>query len=198
MGNRQALLVDSYDSFTFNLVQALQRCGWVPAVIHADEDLVTPYRSLNPQLIVIGPGPSRPYRDSTVDRFLRSLPPSQPVFGLCLGMQAMAVAADGAVIRAPYPMHGKISLVSHNGIDLFSGIPNPARMVRYHSLVIDESRLPKNIEVTARSLDDQLPMAISFRDRAWRGVQFHPESIASENGMQIIENALVMSCSKKN
>lgn len=188
---RRVMMVDNFDSFTFNLVQYFQAVGSWVTVCRNDEPLMRRYGEINPDLVVVSPGPGRPEPDCSYVAFLKNLPQSTEAFGVCLGMQAMAVALGGRVTYAPRLMHGKKSWVQHSGTGPFKGLPNPLQAARYHSLVVDAARLPGGVEPLAFAQDDQSLMALWHPMRRWWGVQFHPESFATTYGMQMIENVVL-------
>lgn len=184
----RTLLIDNYDSFTYNLAQYIEEVSSVPPIVvmgDAEYDSV-PWSDVD--AVVVSPGPGRPSRDADFslgrEAILRS---GLPVLGVCLGHQGIAECFSGTVDMAPIPMHGRMSEVHHNGTDLFAGLPSPLRVVRYHSLAV--TRVPDVLEVTARS-DDGVVMALRHRTLPIRGVQFHPESIGTEGGLQLIANFL--------
>ncbi|WP_198410841.1 anthranilate synthase component II [Microbacterium halophytorum] len=182
----RVLLVDHHDSYTANIAQLVwEVTGREPRLVQSDAvgagDLE---RATH---IVLGPGPGSPHHDADVGHTLEVLRrASVPVFGVCFGFQAMAVALGGSVVRAPRPAHGLVDVIDHDGTGMFAGVPNGFDAVRYHSLVVAE---PAPLRVTARSRDG-LPMAGEHRERRWSGVQFHPESIGSAHGARLIANFL--------
>jgi len=184
------LLVDNYDSFTWNLVHYLGGLGVQVDVRRNDTLTVDEALALRPEAIVISPGPCTP-SDAGIccDLIERAASEGVPVFGVCLGHQAIGQVFGGDVIRAPIPIHGKLSDVSHKGEGVFRGINGPFKATRYHSLVVQRETLPPSLNVTATS-EDGLIMGLSHRDLPVHGVQFHPESIASEHGKTILKNFL--------
>ncbi len=187
-------VVDNYDSFTYNLVQYLGQCGAEVRVERNDKVKLDDILASSPRGILLSPGPRTP-RESGVclellDQALQEGSPLQsiPIFGVCLGHQAMGHAGGGIVREAASARHGKTSMISHDGRGVFDGVPSPFLAVRYHSLVIDPALLPEGFEVTARSDDDGEIMGIRHRTLPIEGVQFHPESILTEHGLKIIEN----------
>jgi anthranilate synthase component 2 len=182
------LLIDNFDSFTFNLVQAFQVQGRNPHVVRNDRPELLELAQ-NPELdmVCISPGPSRPENAGLCLEFLERLPRTVPVLGVCLGHQILGHFAGVPVRLAKRVMHGKTSLVRHDGQGLFKGIESPMEICRYHSLVVpvDDSNL---LEVTARAEDDDEVMALRYTDRPWVGVQFHPESILSPQGPKLLAN----------
>ena len=184
------LLIDNYDSFTFNLVHLLGELGVASDVRRNDAVDVAGALASQPEAIVISPGPGTP--DSagvTLDLIAAAAEAGVPVLGVCLGHQAIGQAFGGRVVRAPVPMHGKISQVSHRGDPMFDGVPNPFDAVRYHSLVVDTDGWPDALLPTAWTADGTV-MALRHRTKPVFGVQFHPESIASGHGARIVANAL--------
>jgi len=184
------ILLDNYDSFTYNLVHYLGELGADVEVIRNDAISVEDLMAKKPAGIVISPGPGAP-KDSgiTVD-LIKKASGIIPIFGVCLGMQAMGEAFGGKVVRAPEPMHGKVSEIYHEERGVFKGLPIPFHATRYHSLIVDRGSLPQVLEVTAVTADDGLIMGLSHISHNTHGVQFHPESIASEHGHELIENFL--------
>ena len=187
------LLIDNYDSFTFNLVQALQELGACPWVVRHDHDSL-PALGLRPDLegVIISPGPGGPKDSGLCLQLLEHLHPQVPVLGICLGHQVLASFGGYPVVRAERIMHGKTSLIEHSGQGLFQDLANPFQTTRYHSLLVDEGRRPGKdhvLEITARSEYGE-PMALCFRDRPWMGVQFHPESILCPQGPKLLNNFL--------
>lgn len=185
----RVLVIDNYDSFTYNLVHYLGELGAETEVVRNDRITLDEIAAKAPDAIVISPGPATPDQAgiclSLVERFSGEI----PLFGVCLGLQAMGQAFGGEVVRAASPMHGKVSVITHDGRGVFKGINRQFEATRYHSLVLDEQALPGVFAVTARSEDGQI-MGIEHSDLPVHGVQFHPESIASENGHAILQNFL--------
>lgn len=185
----RVLVIDNYDSFTYNLVHYLGELGAETEVVRNDRITLDEIAAKAPDAIVISPGPATPDQAgiclSLVERFSGEI----PLFGVCLGLQAMGQAFGGEVVRAASPMHGKVSVITHDGRGVFKGINRRFEATRYHSLVLDEKALPGVFAVTARSEDGQI-MGIEHSDLPVHGVQFHPESIASENGHAILQNFL--------
>ena len=184
-------LIDNYDSFTFNLVHYLGELGAEVTVWRNDEIGVAETLADEPDAIVLSPGPCTPNEAGICLDLVREASGTTPILGVCLGHQAIGQAFGGDVVRAPAPLHGKVSTISHNSRGLFRGLNGPFQATRYHSLIIERSTAPADLEVSAET-DDGLIMAIEHRDRPVYGVQFHPESIASENGKQILQNFLDM------
>jgi anthranilate synthase component 2 len=182
-------LIDNYDSFTWNVVHALGALGADVTVHRNDKVTVEQVLAEDPDAIVISPGPCTPREAGISCELIRRAAGSTPIFGVCLGHQAIGEVFGGAVVRAPTPVHGKLARVNHEGRGVFRGINGPVRATRYHSLVVRRDDLPAELEVTAET-DDGLIMALSHRDLPIHGVQFHPESIASEHGATIFGNFL--------
>ncbi|MBX3538758.1 MAG: aminodeoxychorismate/anthranilate synthase component II [Chelatococcus sp.] len=183
------VLIDNYDSFTWNLMHLVAGTGADVEVHRNDALSVADVMASRPDAIVLSPGPCTPNEAGICLGLITEAGPSIPIFGVCLGMQAMGQAYGGAVVRAPAPMHGKISEVRHNGDGVFRGINGPFKATRYHSLVVDRATCPDVFDVTAES-DDGLIMALSHKNHPVHGVQFHPESILSEHGATIMRNFL--------
>ncbi len=183
------LVVDHYDSFVYNLVHLVLGAGHEAEVIRSDQLTGAAAASLEPDGVILSPGPGRPERAGCMVELLHALPPTTPVLGVCLGHQAIACAAGAAVDRAPAPVHGRASTLRHTGRALFAGVPQSFLAGRYHSLVVRRERLPADLTVTALSADG-LVMALEHRRRPWYGVQFHPESILTPHGPQIVANFL--------
>jgi len=183
------LLIDNYDSFTYNLYQYLSELGARVTVRRNDAITVQQARDLAPDFIVISPGPGTP-RDAGVSiELIRSMGPHTPILGVCLGHQAIAEAFGGVVARAPELMHGKASRVIHDGAGVLSGLPSPFSAIRYHSLCAIADSLPDCLEITARS-ESGVIMAIRHTEFPVEGVQFHPESILTEHGKDLLNNFL--------
>lgn len=182
------VVVDNYDSFTYNLVQYLGELGQEIAVFRNDQVTVSQIQGMQPDHIVISPGPGDPHNGGISLDAVRQLGPSTPILGVCLGHQCIGEAYGGAVNRAPRLMHGKTSPVYHNGEGLFSGIPSPFQATRYHSLIVEEP-LPACLEVTAFTSQGEV-MGIRHKQFPTVGVQFHPESILTEHGKRILQNFL--------
>ena len=181
------LLIDNYDSFTYNLWHYLGELGAEVVVRRNDALSVEDALALRPQGIVISPGPSDPDHAGICLELVRRAQ-SLPLLGVCLGHQAIGQAFGGRVLRAPQPMHGKVSAIRHDGSGVFAGLPNPFSATRYHSLMV-ERRLPNALSMTAET-EDGIVMGIAHRERPVHGVQFHPESIASEWGHDLLRNFL--------
>jgi anthranilate synthase component 2 len=185
------LLLDNYDSFTYNLYQYLCELGAEVVVKRNDELTIGEVAALAPERIVISPGPCTPNEAGICLALIRELGGSVPILGVCLGHQAIGQAYGGAVVRAPRVMHGKVSLIRHTGAGVFRGLPQPFTATRYHSLIVRRDDLPACLEVTAWT-DDGLVMGLRHREQPVEGVQFHPESIMTEAGKELLRNFLVM------
>jgi len=186
----RVLLVDNYDSFTYNLAQAFGALGAAVTVIRADDGALDAALDARPDRLVISPGPGRPEAAGRSPDLVRQAPTRGiPTLGVCLGLQCAAVAFGAKVIRAPEPRHGKTSLVRHDGSGIFAGVPDPTEATRYHSLMVDAATLPPELVVTARS-DDGVVMALRHRTLPLEAVQFHPESVMTADGMRMLENFL--------
>ncbi|HEU4456771.1 MAG TPA: aminodeoxychorismate/anthranilate synthase component II [Longimicrobium sp.] len=187
------LVIDNYDSFTFNLVQYLGELGAEMDVRRNDELTVDEIERMAPERIVISPGPCTPAEAGVSVDVIRRMGPTTPILGVCLGHQSIGAAYGGDVVRARRVMHGKTSPIEHTGEGIFRGVPNPLTVARYHSLVIEPSTLPDALEVIARTdeagWEDEI-QAVRHREHPVWGVQFHPESIASESGRDILRNFL--------
>jgi anthranilate synthase/aminodeoxychorismate synthase-like glutamine amidotransferase len=183
------LLIDNYDSFVYNLARYLAELGCVTEVARNDAVTVADVARMAPEAIVISPGPCTPNEAGISLELIRELGPTVPILGVCLGHQALAAALGGKVIRAPEPVHGRTSLVQHNGERLFAGLPSPLRATRYHSLIVEETSLPPELRVTARTADG-IPMALEHARWPAFGVQFHPESILTESGHRLLATFL--------
>ena len=185
------LLLDNYDSFTYNLYHYLGELGAEVLVRRNDAVTVAEAMQLQPQAIVISPGPCDPDRAGISLGLVRAAADVCPVLGVCLGHQAIAQAFGGRIVRAPEVMHGKLSAIEHHGRDLFQELPTPFRATRYHSLIADPGSLPSCLEVTAWT-DDGVIMALAHRTRPIYGVQFHPESIETKEGHRLLGNFLAL------
>jgi anthranilate synthase component 2 len=185
------LLIDNYDSFTFNLVHFLGDLGARCEVFRNDRLSVADALARAPEAIVLSPGPCTPNEAGICLDLIAAAAGRVPVLGVCLGHQAIGQVFGGEVARAPQPMHGKVSRISHDGTDLFAGLPSPFSATRYHSLIVRAETLPAVLTATARS-EDGLVMGLRHRALPVFGVQFHPESIASEHGHAILRNFLAL------
>jgi anthranilate synthase component II len=182
------ILIDNYDSFTYNLYHFLGDLGAETVVHRNDKISVGQVISAKPEAIVISPGPATPNEAGICLDLIAKAAPTIPVFGVCLGMQSMGQCFGGKVVRAPALMHGKVSTVHHTGQGVFAGVPQDFTATRYHSLIVERQTLPDCLEVTAET--DGLIMGLRHRALNVHGVQFHPESIASEHGHMILKNFL--------
>lgn len=183
------LLVDNFDSFVYNLAQAFGALGAEPIVLRSDRTLAE-LEATAPDGVVISPGPGAPEEASLAVEAIRAFAGRVPVLGVCLGHQCIAAAFGASVKRAPVgPVHGKLSEVAHVGTGIFAGLPSPLRATRYHSLAVDEPPLPDDLEVTATS-DDGTIMGVRHRELDVEGVQFHPESVLTEEGERMLANFL--------
>ena len=185
------LLIDNYDSFTYNLFHFLGELGAEVEVRRNDAISVAEALALQPQGIVLSPGPCDPDRAGICLDLTRAAAGTLPILGVCLGHQAIGQAFGGTVVRAPVPMHGKISQVRHAGQGVFAGLPSPFSATRYHSLTVARESLPQVLEITAET-EDGVVMGLRHREWPVHGVQFHPESIASEHGHALLRNFLVL------
>jgi anthranilate synthase/aminodeoxychorismate synthase-like glutamine amidotransferase len=186
------LVIDNYDSFTYNLVQYLGELGARVVVRRNNETSLDEIRTLMPDHIVISPGPGRPEDAGISLQVIRTFGSERPILGVCLGHQAIGLACGGAVVRAPIPIHGKTSTVDHDGTGVFAGIGRGFEAGRYHSLVVDEQGLPDDLVVSARSRNDRLIMGLRHRRWPMHGVQFHPESVLTQEGRQLLRNFLAL------
>jgi|SRR5215213_1726349 len=186
------LVIDNYDSFTYNLVQYLGELGATVVVRRNDEASVDQLRALGHDHVVISPGPGRPEQAGVSLDVIKEFGARMPLLGVCLGHQAIGLAFGGDVIRAPHPIHGKTSTVEHNGQGVFSGLSSTFQAGRYHSLIVDENTLPGDLEVSARTKEDGLVMGVRHRTMPIHGVQFHPESVLTNEGRRILRNFLEM------
>jgi anthranilate synthase/aminodeoxychorismate synthase-like glutamine amidotransferase len=184
------LVIDNYDSFTYNLVQYLGELGAEVTVRRNDETTIDDIAALAPARILISAGPGRPESAGVTLATIQAFGHRLPMLGVCLGHQAMGLAFGGDVVRAPLPMHGKTSTVEHDGRGIFSGITSAFQASRYHSLVVAEAGWPAALEITARSKEDGLVMGLRHREWPLHGVQFHPESILTHEGRRILRNFL--------
>jgi len=184
------LVVDNYDSFTYNLVQYLGELGADVKVVRNDAATVAEVAAMGAERIVISPGPGRPEDAGITMDIIRELGTTTPIFGVCLGHQAMGAVFGGQVIRASVPMHGKTSTIEHNSKGLFTGITEPFLASRYHSLVVSDEGFPNDLEITARTQEDGAIMGLRHRYLPVHGVQFHPESILTGEGHRILRNFL--------
>ena len=183
------LMIDNYDSFTYNLVQYLAEIGQEVEVVRNDKISIEEINKLNPQYIVISPGPCTPNEAGISLELIEAFKGKIPILGVCLGHQSIGQAFGGKIIHAQTIMHGKTSKISHNNKGVFRGIKNPFIATRYHSLVIEKQSLPNCFDITAWTDDNEI-MGIKHKELAIEGVQFHPESILSEHGHDLLKNFL--------
>ena len=183
------LVVDNYDSFTWNLVHYLAELGAETRVVRNDDLTAAEAWALKPEAVLLSPGPCTPNEAGICLAMLDTAPLDMPIFGVCLGHQAMGQAFGGEVIRAKALMHGKTSPIEHEGRSVFKGLPSPFTATRYHSLAVRRETLPDVLEVTAWTADGEI-MGLAHRTRPIHGVQFHPESIATEHGHDLLANFL--------
>ncbi|MFA5309706.1 MAG: aminodeoxychorismate/anthranilate synthase component II [Dehalococcoidales bacterium] len=183
------LVIDNYDSFTYNLVQYLGELGQEPAAYRNDALTLEQVEALSPSHIIISPGPCTPLEAGISNDVVRRFRGKIPILGVCLGHQCIGYVYGGLIKRASLPMHGKESIVRHDGATIFHGLPSPITVGRYHSLVIDAESVPAALEISART-DDGVIMAVRDRRHAVEGVQFHPESIMTPDGHEILRNFL--------
>jgi len=188
----RVVMIDNYDSFTFNLVQYLRELGATVTVLRNDEADAEEVLALRPTALVVSPGPCDPDRAGVSMEVIRLLGPRVPTLGVCLGHQCIGQLYGGRIVRAPEVVHGKLSRIRHDGRELFAGLPDPLDVVRYHSLTIDPASLPAELEVTATTADGTI-MAVRHRALPLWGVQFHPESILTQGGKELLNNFLVLS-----
>jgi anthranilate synthase component 2 len=184
------LVIDNYDSFTYNLVQYLGELGAEIQVVRNDASSVEAIAASRPERIVISPGPGRPEQAGVTMEVIRQLGTTTPILGVCLGHQAIGAVFGGAVVRAAVPMHGKTSTIEHDGRGVFKGIDGPFLASRYHSLIVSDEGLPAALEISARTKEDHAIMGLRHRDLPIHGVQFHPESILTGEGRTLLRNFL--------
>lgn len=185
----RVLVIDSYDSFVYNLVQYLGELGAEPIVVRNDQSTLDEALGLAPDLVLLSPGPGRPEDAGIICAAIPAFAERGiPVFGVCLGHQAIGHVYGGSVVRAPALMHGKTSPIEHRGLGVFEGLPNPLTATRYHSLVIDPATMPDCLEVTATC--EGIVMGVRHRSLPIEGVQFHPESILTDSGHELLANFL--------
>jgi anthranilate synthase component 2 len=189
------LLIDNYDSFTYNLWHYLGELGAEVMVKRNDALSVAEALALAPQGIVLSPGPSDPDRAGICLELVRR-GGAVPILGVCLGHQAIGQACGGRIVRAPVPMHGKLSAIHHDGSSVFAGLDDPFPATRYHSLIVERASLPATLRVTAWT-EDGIVMGVAHRERPLHGVQFHPESIASECGHALLKNFLALAAAER-
>jgi anthranilate synthase component II len=190
MAPSRIVVIDNYDSFVYNLVQYLGELGAEPIVHRHDAITVDDVAALAPDGILISPGPGTPDDAGISNALIERLAGRVPILGVCLGHQCIGQVFGGQVVRAPRVMHGKTSLVRHDGAGVLAGLPSPFEATRYHSLVVDRDTLPAELEITAESEDDGMIMALRHRELAVEGVQFHPESILTRVGHDLMRTWL--------
>ena len=189
MTGPRVLLIDNYDSFTYNLVQALGELGAEPVVFRNDAIDIAGIRAEKPDAVIISPGPGRPEQSGVSLAVVAELGGEIPLLGVCLGHQCIGQAFGAVVVRAPELMHGKTSAISHAGTGIFADLPNPFEATRYHSLILDRASVPDILEITAETADGVV-MGLRHRELAVEGVQFHPESILTPMGPRLLANFL--------
>ena len=183
------LLIDNYDSFVFNLARYVGELGFAREVVRNDRVTLKEIEALAPEAIIVSPGPCTPKEAGISNEVIAALGSRIPILGVCLGHQCIAEVYGGLVVRAGRPMHGKTSLVSHDGRGVFKGLPNPLRAARYHSLIAASDRVPPELEVSAWSPDGEI-MGLRHRRHPVEGVQFHPEAVLTERGHDLLANFL--------
>ena len=184
------LVIDNYDSFVYNLVQYLGDLGAEPIVVRNDELTVEDAVAVNPDGVLLSPGPGRPEDAGILCSAITAFAGKTPVFGVCLGHQAIGHVFGGKVVRAPELVHGKTSMITHEGLGVFAGLDSPLAATRYHSLVVERESLPSSLEVTA-STSDGMIMGMRHREFDIEGVQFHPESVLTQHGHDLVRNFVV-------
>ena len=189
------LVIDNYDSFVYNLVQYLGELGAEPLVFRHDELTIDEIAALDVDGVLVSPGPGRPEDAGLSNDVIRHFAGQRPVLGVCLGHQCIGQIYGGDVVRAPQIMHGKTSLVHHDGTGVFAGLPSPFEATRYHSLIVERSSVPDELEVTAWT-DDDIVMGLRHREHEVEGVQFHPESILTSAGHDLLRNFLAKTPTK--
>ena len=186
-------VLDNYDSFTYNLVQYLGELGEEVVVRRNDQVSIDEIEAMHPARIVLSPGPCTPQEAGISIELIRHFAGKLPILGVCLGHQAIGAAFGGSIVRARNLMHGKTSQVEHDGRTIFQGVPSPITCTRYHSLIVEEASLPPVLEITARAIErdgSTVIMGVRHRQAAIEGVQFHPESVLTQSGKQIVANFL--------
>ena len=181
------LMIDNFDSFTYNLVQYIETLGYRVKVVRNDEITIEQIKEMNPQSIVISPGPCTPNEAGVSLEVIRQLKEVYPILGICLGHQTIGQAFGGKVVTAKQPMHGKIDLVTHQNSGVFHGLKNPLNVTRYHSLVLEKETLPDCFRITCESSTGEI-MGIQHKQYRIEGVQYHPEAILTEMGMELLGN----------
>ncbi|MBX9743098.1 MAG: aminodeoxychorismate/anthranilate synthase component II [Chthoniobacterales bacterium] len=186
------LVIDNYDSFTYNLVHYFGELGAQPVVYHHDQISIEEIQRLAPKWLCISPGPGTPSEAGISKEVIRAFAGKIPILGVCLGHQCIAEVFGGKIVRATQLLHGKTSLIHHNGQDLFHGLPNPFSATRYHSLLVERSSFPECLEITAQTAEEEM-MGLRHRTLPVWGVQFHPESILTTHGKELLKNFLQFS-----
>lgn len=189
----KTLIIDNYDSFVYNLVQYVGKLGGNPLIYRNDHISIIEAKTLQPDRIIISPGPGTPVDPryfGTCAAILQQMSPYIPTLGVCMGCQGIVSVFGGKIVRAKKIMHGKTSLINHDGKGLFKGIKSPLKATRYHSLVAEKASLPSCLKITAEALDDHEVMGVRHTLYPIEGVQFHPESILTEDGIKLIQNFL--------
>lgn len=181
------VLIDNYDSFVYNLARYVGELGFERTVIRNDASTVDALAKLHPQRIIISPGPGTPEQAGISIDVIKEYAGKVPILGVCLGHQAIGAAFGGQVVRAQKPMHGKSSAITHTGAGVFADLPMPLTVGRYHSLIVSEENLPDTLEITARSEENEI-MGLQHRELPVYGVQFHPESVLTEEGYRLLKN----------
>jgi anthranilate synthase/aminodeoxychorismate synthase-like glutamine amidotransferase len=185
------LIIDNYDSFTYNLVQYFSVLGSDVIVKRNDETSIAEIETLNPERICISPGPGRPEDAGISNELVRELGPKKPLLGVCLGHQCIGAVFGGEIVSASRLMHGKTSSMRHQGTGLFANLPNPFEATRYHSLIVRRETLPACLEITAETAEGEV-MGLKHREHPIHGVQFHPESVLTSEGMKLLANFLTL------
>jgi anthranilate synthase/aminodeoxychorismate synthase-like glutamine amidotransferase len=186
------LVIDNYDSFTYNLVQYLGELGVEMRIFRNDEITLEKIRELRPERILISPGPCSPRESGLSNDIIKTFSPTTPTLGVCLGHQCIGYVFGGEVVRAERLMHGKTSPIYHNNDSLFAGMPNPFTATRYHSLIIKRDTMPESLQIIAETKPEGEVMGVRHKQFPVWGVQFHPESILTQNGRQILQNFLTL------
>jgi len=192
---KMILMIDNFDSFTYNLVQYFLELGEEVKVVRNDEITVEEIKDINPDCIVVSPGPKSPSQAGISVETIQKYTGVLPILGVCLGHQSMGEAFGGKVIKAKKLMHGKTSMIEHDGKGIYEGIENPMQAIRYHSLAVEESSLPACLEITARAEDGEI-MGFRHKESLAVGMQYHPESILSPSGMKLLKNFINMAKKK--
>lgn len=185
------LMIDNYDSFTYNLVQYLMKLGREVKVVRNDAVTVSEIRIMNPDMIVLSPGPKTPLEAGVCLSVVEHLQDDFPILGICLGLQTIGHAFGGRIVKAIKPVHGKVHQITHIGVGVFSELESPLSVTRYHSLVVERESLPDCLEITAETLEGEI-MGLRHKEKLIEGVQFHPEAILTENGLEMLANFLTL------